>query len=279
MIPKFISTAMLNPLPTPRHLVRAFSSTPKSLTGKIVVLTGGSSGIGAEAARLLVTRGATVVLVARSVEPLEAMQTELGAQVHIRPTDLSIPDEVAALSEEILKTFGRVDILINNAGRSIRRPVAESLDRQHDFVRTMAINYFGPINLTLGLLPGFLQQGSGHIINVSTWGVEAGAMPKFAAYTASKAALSSFSNSLRAELAATDITVSNLNYPLIKTPMISPTAKYDSKPTLSALQAAEWIIRAIDEKPNSLTPVYTQALRVVGLFSNSTVGAIISKTI
>lgn len=140
------------------------------------------------------------------------------------PADLSRGEAVDELAETIADRFGSVDILVNNAGRSIRRTALDSVDRFHDYERTMALNYFGPTRLTLRLLPAMLEAKSGHIINVGTWGVTAGVMPRFSAYHASKSALSAFGRSLGAECHGTGVDVTTVQFPLIRTPMIDREA-------------------------------------------------------
>lgn len=163
----------------------------------------------------------------------------------------------------VLAEHGAPDVLINNAGRSIRRSAIDSVDRLHDYRRTMAVNYFGPVGLMLGFLPGMKQRGSGHIINISTWGVPAGTMPKFSAYAGSKAALSIVGRSIGVESAEDGIAVSTIYFPLIRTPMIAPTAEYARLPALTSEQAASWITHAVRHRPEELMPRYARVLQRV----------------
>jgi NAD(P)-dependent dehydrogenase (short-subunit alcohol dehydrogenase family) len=148
----------------------------------------------------------------------------------------------------VLANHGRVDILINNAGRSIRRSVQYSFERFHDFERTMQLNYFGALRLILGFAPGMLERESGHIINISSIGVLT-SPPRFSAYVASKAALDAFSWCAAAEFADRNVRFTTVNMPLVKTPMIAPTKLYDAFPTLTPDEAANLVVGALVDKP------------------------------
>lgn len=222
-----------------------------TIQGKTIVITGASSGIGEHAALLLARKGARLCLVARRREELERVQTAIQAQggvAWVYPADLSKSESIDHCAEAILAEHPQVDVLVNNAARSIRRLVSDSLDRLHDYQRTMQTNYFGPLQLTLKLLPGMYRRGSGHIINVSSYSTLI-PVPRFAAYVASKSALEGFSRSLAAELVGKDIHVTIINYPLVKTPMTAPTKGYEYLKQMQADQAAGWIIRAIERRP------------------------------
>jgi NAD(P)-dependent dehydrogenase (short-subunit alcohol dehydrogenase family) len=227
------------------------------LTGKRVLLTGASSGIGEAAAQKLARRGARVVAVARRgdlLDDLVARITAAGGDARAHACDLADLDAVDALVATVEKDLGGIDILVNNAGRSIRRPLEESLDRWHDVERTMTLNYYGPLRLIRGLAPGMLDRRDGHIINVSTWGVKTESPPLFGVYNASKAALSSVSRIIETEWADRGVHSTTLYYPLVKTPMIAPTRAYDDLPGLSAEEAAGWIITAVRHRPVSIAP-------------------------
>ncbi|MET9486516.1 SDR family NAD(P)-dependent oxidoreductase [Nocardia sp. NPDC006630] len=259
-------TALLNPTPS----VRDFFGGAPDLRGKTVVLTGASSGIGESTAQLLAARGAHILAVARDRERLDTackVITDAGGTAHPMPCDMTSADEVAALAADVLDRFGPPAIVINNAGRSIRRTALEAADRPHDYERTMAVNYFGPVRLTLALLPALREAGRGHIINIGTWGTTAGVMPKFTAYHASKAALSAFGRSLGAECHGTGIAVTTIGFPLVRTPMISPTGDYDTQSTLTPEQAAQWVLTAIRDRPVELYPTYAAALRLLSTVS------------
>ncbi len=227
------------------------------LTGKRILLTGASSGIGEAAAEKLARRGATVVAVARRQELLDELVTRItdaGGQASAHACDLSDLDAVDELVATVEKELGGIDILVNNAGRSIRRPLEESLERWHDVERTMVLNYYGPLRLIRGIAPGMLERADGHIINVSTWGVKTESPPLFGVYNASKAALSAISRIIETEWSGRGVNSTTLYYPLVKTPMIAPTRAYDGLPGLSADEAAGWIITAARHRPVSIAP-------------------------
>ena len=250
----------------------AYHPTAKSvdLEGKRVLLTGASSGIGESAAEEFARRGATVVVAARRKDLLEALvgriEDDGGTAIAI-PCDLSDLDAVDALAADVEERLGGVDILINNAGRSIRRPLAESLERWHDVERTMVLNYYSPLRLIRGLAPGMLQRGDGHIINVATWGVFSEASPLFSVYNASKAALSAVSRVIETEWATKGVHSTTLYYPLVATPMIAPTKQYQGLPALTSQEAAGWMITAARTRPVRIAPrmaVFSQALDTIG---------------
>ena len=227
------------------------------LTGKRVLLTGASSGIGEAAAGKLARRGATVVVVARRAELLDAVVariTAAGGDARAHACDLSDLDAVDDLVATVEADLGGGDILVNNAGRSIRRPLTESLERWHDVERTIALNYYAPLRLIRGLAPGMISRGDGHVINVSTWGVKTESPPLFGVYNASKAALSSVSRIIETEWSDRGVHSTTLYYPLVKTPMIAPTRAYDGLPGLSADEAADWIVTAARDRPVSIAP-------------------------
>jgi thioester reductase-like protein len=226
-------------------------SLTKSIEGKKVVVTGASSGIGREVARRLGEAGGEVMLVSRTREKLEELAgeiEELGGTAHVHPADLSDMDDIERVAKEILDEHGGVDILINNAGRSIRRSVAASYDRFHDYERTMQLNYFGALKLILAFLPGMRERKVGHIVNVSSIGVQTNT-PRFSAYVASKAALDAFSRVTAPEVVGDNVFFSTVYMPLVKTPMIAPTNIYDAFPTLSPEEAGQMVCDAIIDKP------------------------------
>jgi NAD(P)-dependent dehydrogenase (short-subunit alcohol dehydrogenase family) len=226
--------------------------------GKVVLITGASSGIGREASKKVAAAGATVLLVSRRAEELEKLRAEIatdGGKAEVHACDLSDTDEIERMAAVVLERHDHVDVLVNNAGRSIRRTVADSLDRFHDYERLMQLNYFGAVRLTLALLPTMRERGSGHVINVTTTGVEA-KPPRFSAYLASKAALEMFADVAGAELGHEGIRFTNVQMGLVRTPMIEPTEAYRGMPSLSAEQAADWICDAIVHRPRRVgTPV------------------------
>ena len=221
------------------------------IKGKVVVVTGGTSGIGEATAIKLATAGAKVAIVARDPEKAQltlAKIKEAGGTAKFYSCDLSDLASCDKLVVSVLKDFGTCHFLVNNAGRSIRRGIANSFDRFHDFERTMSLNYFGSLRLIMGFLPAMMKQDSGHIINISSIGVLTQA-PRFSAYVASKAALDAFSGCAASEFVDNHIHFTTINMPLVRTPMIAPTKMYNSVPTLSPEQAADLVVEAIVYKP------------------------------
>lgn len=247
------------------------TASAKAIAGKRILITGASSGIGRAAARRFAADGARVIVVARRESELAVLQQEItrsgGEAVH-HSCDLSDPADVDALVRRAHDEYGGVDILINNAGRSARRPIVDSLDRLKDFRRAMAVNYFGPVHLTVGLLPAMLARRSGHVINVGTWTVPVGTSPRFAAYHSSKAALTGFGRCVDAELAAGGVHVTEVHYPLVHTPMSAPTDRYSNLPGLTPDEAAAWLATAVKWRPARMTPRFTVGLRMAGLVSS-----------
>ncbi len=218
----------------------------RALSGKRVLITGASSGIGRELALRAGAAGAEVLLVARSAEKLREVQREIeraGGRAQLFSADLSELASCDALVKEVLNAHGGVDILVNNAGRSIRRSLALSQERFHDYERTMQLNYFGALRLVFGFLPAMRAQRFGHIVNVSSIGVQTHP-PRFSAYVASKAALDAFSRVAASELLGDGVRITTVYMPLVRTEMIAPTTIYKAFPTISAGQAAELICGA-----------------------------------
>lgn len=225
------------------------------LNGKTIVLTGASGGIGEQAAMQLAQAGATVCLIARRADELQRVQQNIiqtGGKVSIYPADITQDEQAQQCIAQILADHPRVDVLINNAARSIRRPITQALDRLHDYERTMQINYFAAVRLTLGFLPHFLANGSGQVVNVSTMSTQV-PIPLFSAYLASKSALESFSRSLSMELSDKGIKVSIVYFPMVRTPMSSKTAIYKHMRMLNTQAAAGWLVKAVQEKPYRVT--------------------------
>ena len=242
------------------------------LRGKRVLITGSSSGIGEAGAEQFAAQGAEVILVARRAELLDAVAAriaESGGTAAAIPCDLSDLEAVDALCDTVEQRFGGVDILVNNAGRSIRRPLAESLDRWHDVERTMTLNYYSPLRLIRGLAPGMIERGDGHIINVATWGVLTEAPPLFGVYNASKAALSAVSRVIGTEWARSGVHSTTLYYPLVATPMISPTKAYDGVPALSPQEAGRWMIDAAVHRPVRIAPRFGVGARALDIVAPS----------
>jgi short-subunit dehydrogenase len=226
-------------------------SLADAVRGRRAMITGASSGIGEATALKLGAAGATLILVARTEDKLDQVARRIeqaGGTAYVHPCDLTLTEDIDRMAAEVLERHGGVDILVNNAGRSIRRSVARSYDRFHDYQRTMQLNYFGPVKLILDLLPGMRERESGHIINISTMGLQVNT-PRFAAYLASKAALDAFSRSIGAEIISDGVHITTVYMPLVRTPMIAPTKMYDRFPAISSEEAADLICDAIRRRP------------------------------
>jgi NAD(P)-dependent dehydrogenase (short-subunit alcohol dehydrogenase family) len=219
----------------------------EAVSGRQVLITGASSGIGKATALKVAAAGGVPLLVARNVEKLEEVRAEIvasGGTAYVYAGDISDMDDVERLLERVLADHGHVDMLVNNAGRSIRRSVALSYERFHDYERTMQLNYFGAVKLILGLLPAMRERGRGHIVNVSSIGVQTNP-PRFSAYVASKAALDAFTRVVASEVIGDGVTFTTIHMPLVRTPMIAPTKMYSAFPTISPEDAAEMICEAL----------------------------------
>jgi short-subunit dehydrogenase len=231
-----------------------------AVDGKITLITGGSSGIGEATAKKIAGAGGEVVLVARTRENLEKVADEIrskGGTAHVYPCDLVDMDAIAEMADQVLADLGRVDILINNAGKSIRRSLALSYERIHDYQRTMQLNYLGAVQLILKFVPGMRERHFGHIINLSSAGVQTRA-PRFGAYIASKAALDTLCDSLQAETVGDNVRFTTVHMALVRTPMIKPTTMYERFPTLTPDQAAGVLADAIVHRPRRVSSPFGQ---------------------
>jgi short-subunit dehydrogenase len=225
-----------------------------AVNGKTVLITGASVGIGQAAAFKIARAGGILLLVARSADKLEETKREIedmGGTAYVYTSDISEPDSVDALVARVLADHPAVDILVNNAGRSIRRSIALSYDRFHDFERTIKLNYLGAIKLIMGLLPHMRERKSGHVVNVSSIGVQT-SPPRFAAYVASKAALDAWTRVVGSECIGDNVHFTTIHMPLVRTAMIAPTKMYDSFPTISPEEAADLICEAIRAQPKHI---------------------------
>jgi len=229
-------------------------SLKEALAGRHVMITGASSGIGRSAALKVAAAGGVPLLVARNVEQLEEVRAEIvaaGGTAYVYAADISDMESIEGLIDRVLADHRNVDMLVNNAGRSIRRSIALSYDRFHDFERTIQLNYFGAIKLIIGLLPHMRERGSGHIVNVSSIGVQTNP-PRFSAYVASKAALDAFTRVVASETVGDGVSFTTIHMPLVRTPMIAPTKMYDAFPTLSPEEAADMICEALRGRPKEM---------------------------
>ena len=222
-----------------------------TVAGKVVLVTGGSSGIGLAAAHKFAEAGATTIICGRDQDKLDEACAEAKAKGYAfvaYPADIADMADCDRFVQLLIDNHGGVDFLINNAGRSIRRAIESSYDRFHDYERTMQLNYFGCLRVTMGFLPGMVEKRKGHVVNISSIGVLTNA-PRFSAYVASKAALDAWTRCASSEFADQGITFTTINMPLVRTPMIAPTKIYNNVPTLSPEEAADMIAQACIFKP------------------------------
>jgi NAD(P)-dependent dehydrogenase (short-subunit alcohol dehydrogenase family) len=226
----------------------------QSIEGKRILITGASSGIGRATALKVAAAGGIPLLVARNVEKLEEVRAEIvaaGGIAYVYAADISDIEEIDRLIERVKDDHRTVDMLVNNAGRSIRRSIALSYERFHDFERTMQLNYFGAVKLIIGLLPQMRARGFGHIVNISSIGVQTNP-PRFSAYVASKAALDAFTRVVASEVIGDGVTFTTIHMPLVRTPMIAPTKLYDAFPTITPEEAADMICEALRSRPKHM---------------------------
>lgn len=230
------------------HIDRSLKGT---VAGKVVLVTGGSSGIGLAAAHKFAEAGAVTIICGRDQDKLDEACKEAkdkGYQFIAYPADIADMADADRFVQLLIQNHGGVDFLINNAGRSIRRAIEGSYDRFHDFERTMQLNYFGCLRVTMGFLPGMVAKRKGHVVNISSIGVLTNA-PRFSAYVASKSALDAWTRCASSEFADQGITFTTINMPLVRTPMIAPTKIYQNVPTLAPEEAADMIAQACIFKP------------------------------
>ena len=230
------------------HIDRSLRGT---VGGKVVLITGGSSGIGLAAAHKFAEAGAITLICGRDQDKLNEVCKEAkakGYSFEAYPVDIAEMGDCDRFIKQVVADHGGVDFLINNAGRSIRRAIESSYDRFHDYERTMQLNYFGSLRVTMGLLPGMVAKKRGHVVNISSIGVLTNA-PRFSAYVASKAALDAWTRCASSEFADQGISFTTINMPLVRTPMIAPTGLYNNVPTLSPEEAADMIAQACIFKP------------------------------
>ncbi|MEN9538876.1 MAG: Fatty acyl-CoA reductase [Pseudomonadota bacterium] len=269
-----------------RHLDPALfidRSLKGTVGGKVVLVTGGSSGIGLSAACRFAEAGAITIICARREDELAKAKQEIeasggtGAKVFTYSVDITDEAQCEEFVQKLEANHGGVDFLVNNAGRSIRRAIESSYDRFHDFERTMAINYFGALRITMGLLPGMVAKRKGHVVNISSISVLVNA-PRFSSYVASKAALDAWTSCAAFEFADQGVTFTSIKMPLVRTPMTAPTKIYESMPLLNPDEAADMIIRACVEKPVEITTrlgtsvglLHVAAPRVAQILMNTT---------
>ena len=229
----------------------------EAVSGKVVLVTGASYGIGEACARRLAGAGAVVLLAARSEDRLVDICADVsrrGGTAQAYPMDLADPERVDALAAAVLERHGHVDVIVNNAGKSIRRSIGLSYNRFHDFERTIAVNYLGPVKLLLALLPSMRRRHTGHIVNVSTLGVRMPPAPRWAAYQASKSAFDVFLRTVAVEAAADGVTTTSIYMPLVRTRMSAPTPELRYVPGLNPDEAGGLVCKAVVERPEVISP-------------------------
>jgi NAD(P)-dependent dehydrogenase (short-subunit alcohol dehydrogenase family) len=256
---------LLSRLLAPRGLADP-EALGRAMRNKVVLLTGASFGIGRSLALRLGRAGARLLLAARTADALEALAGEInaaGGDARALPLDLADPAAVDSLAAKLLAEGVVVDVVIHNAGKSIRRLIADSLDRAHDFTRTIAVNYMGPVRLQLALLPSMIAKRGGQIIGISTVGVRLPPAPHWAAYIAAKSAFDVWLRSVRPELAAHDIACTSIYFGLVHTRMSAPTEIYRDMPGMTADEAAGVVCRALVKRPRRIEPWWVGPLRVL----------------
>ncbi|WP_020386215.1 SDR family NAD(P)-dependent oxidoreductase [Kribbella catacumbae] len=235
--------------------------------GKVVLVTGSSYGIGEATAKRLARAGATVLLLARTADQLEIVAEEIradGGKAFTYPANLAEPDSIEAVVAKVLAEHGHVDVLVSNAGKSIRRSIADSYQRFHDIERTNSVNYLGPAKLVLELLPSMRERGSGHIVNVSTAGVRTPPLARWSAYLASKTAFDMWLRCVSQEVRDDGVTTSTVYMGLVHTRMSSPTPELTRMPGLSPEQAADQVCAAVAGKPHNITPPLVRPADALG---------------
>ncbi|EGD42371.1 oxidoreductase, short-chain dehydrogenase/reductase family [Nocardioidaceae bacterium Broad-1] len=265
-----VSLLSLPLLQTPRARVaralRSVTGGRSPLDERTVLITGASSGIGEATAYAAARRGAHVLLAARRSEELERVRKGIevsGGKASTYVVDMADGDSIDALVERLLAEHGAVDYLVNNAGRSIRRSLELTHDRFHDFERMMAVNYFGAVRLTMGLLPAMRAQRFGHVVNIVTWGNQIKA-PKFAAYIAAKSALDVFGRILSREAYFDNVTCTNMRVAIVRTPMIAPTAEYEGRGE-SPEECAERVVRALEDRPVTVDGAFGSVFEILNI--------------
>ncbi len=244
----------------------AFQELRAAVAGRRVLVTGASSGIGQAVALECARAGAVVLVVARRADLLDELVAEIASacgEAYAYPCDLSDEAATTLLAQTIIERHGGVDVLVNNAGRSIRRSLRNSADRLHDFDRVMRLNYFGMVWLTLPLVDHMRRRGGCHVVNVSTLGTQVQAQPRYSAYIASKCAMDGFTRAVAPETLPDQVTWSLVNLPLVRTDMIAPTRIYAQAPALSVEKGADMVLDAIRRRPTRVThPLGTVSMLV-----------------
>ncbi len=236
-----------------------------AVSGKTVLVTGASHGLGEATAHKLGAAGATVLLVARSADRLAAIAASVnagGGRAAAYPADLTDEAAITAVATRITEDHGPMDVVVSNAGKSIRRSLHLQYDRPQDFERTIGVNYLGPVRLLLGLLPAMRRRGSGHIVSISTVGLLTAPGPRWGAYLASKSAFDVWLRSVAPELRADGVHVTSVYMTLMHTRMSAPTPILRRMPGLSAEQAADIVAKAIIERPRTVQPLWVWPIEI-----------------
>lgn len=243
------------------------SKLQRKLAGKTVLITGASYGIGECLVESLAETKAHLLLVARTADKLREVKQRVeakGGRADVFPCDLTNSAEVQTLLQQLLQLPGGIDVVVNNAGKSIRRSIFDSLDRLHDFSRTMNLNYFGPVQLLLSLIPTLVAR-QGHVINVSAVNVLLAPAPKWAAYQASKTAFDQWFRCVGPELNARGVSTTSIYLPLVRTRMIEPTQEYKNMPAMQPEQVAQLICRAINSRRRTYGPWWLMAAQLASV--------------
>ncbi|GAC81942.1 Short-chain dehydrogenase [Gordonia malaquae] len=273
--PTFLDRLSSPPRDTDRDRLRA------AVEGRTVVITGASYGLGEATARDLGAAGAKVLLAARSTDQLDAVAADItpaGGSAHAYQLDLTDLDGTSAVAARLLDEHGAPDVVINNAGMSIRRSLELQYNRPQDFERTMAVNYLGPVRLLLGLLPAMRDAGQGHLVNVSTIGVRIPPGPRWGAYQASKGAFDTWARSVEPELKTAGIDMTSIYMALIRTRMSAPTPIMRRLPGLDADQAADVVARALTRRPRRIAPWWVTPTELSGVAAERLVNVVYSQS-
>src|ERR1700740_3380887 len=248
--------------------VSSLEQLRSAISGKTVLVTGASFGVGEATARKVAAAGATVLVVARSEDRLHELSASInagGGKAVAYPTDLTDEAAVSELTKKIGEEHGALDIVVSNAGKSLRRSLHDQYDRPHDFQRTIDINYLGPVRLLLGLLPAMRDKGGGHIVNVSSVGVRVAPGPQWGTYQASKGAFDHWLRSVAPELHADGVDVTSVYFALVRTRMIAPTPILGRLPGMSPDGAADAIAKAVIERPRTIEPPWVWPAEVASV--------------
>ncbi len=266
-IPGNMAAKAINRLANPARVADPDKLRP-AVFGKTVLVTGASYGVGDATARKLAAAQARVLVAARSADRLHDLVASInagGGNAVAYPTDLTDEAAVSSLTKQITDEHGALDIVVSNAGKSLRRSLHHQYDRPHDFQRTIDINYLGPIRLLLGVLPAMRAQGHGHIVNVSSIGVRVPPGPQWGAYQASKAAFDLWLRSVAPELHADGVDVTSIYFAVVRTRMIEPTPILRKLPGLYPHQAADVVAKAIIKRPRAIAPAWAWPAEVASV--------------